>query len=324
MDEELRLGMITAKDHLISTFLTTLLLGSNVVLCFICVQILVNRHRDGVPSASRLLCATVLHLCLCIGHSAAFFGAALQGLVNHASEPYGAATYFNEHWAGGWKTAQIAFFAGNDACYNAILVWRIHVVMSSDWRFTIPTAAMAIGAAIGGFGSAVRAAMLPCEIGITDFFTALAPWLTSFTVTSAAMQVISSLLISWKVWAVVVRDTDSKPRSCNFVSAECASLRIIIESGVVRALCGITLVPFAWGDSMGAVIVAAVACQVDATASYLIIIRTESLRTGNTRRPSTNYLSDVPLDSIQLTEFTKTRDITQRRTRAASVGSSMA
>ncbi|KZV72622.1 hypothetical protein PENSPDRAFT_683530 [Peniophora sp. CONT] len=302
MDEELSLGMLTAKDHLIATFLATLFLGSNVVLCFICVQILVNRHRDGVPSASRLLCATLLHLCLCIGHSAAFFGAALQGLVYHAAEPYGAATYFNGHWAGGWKTAQIAFFAGNDACYNAILVWRIHVVMSSDWRFTVPAIAMATGAAVGGFGSAIRAAMLPYETGLTDFFKVLAPWLTSFTATSAAMQILSSLLISWKVWAVVVRDTDSKPRSCSLVGAECASLRIIIESGISRALCGILLVPFAWGDSMGAVIVAAVACQIDATASYLIIIRTESLRTGDSRRPTTNFLSDVAFDSIQMTD----------------------
>lgn len=62
---------------------------------------------------SRLLCATVIHLCLCIGHSAAFLWAAVQGLVDHALEPYGAATYFNGHWAGGWKTAQIVFLAGN-------------------------------------------------------------------------------------------------------------------------------------------------------------------------------------------------------------------
>ena len=117
--------------------------------------------------------------------------------------------------------------------------------------------------AVGGFGSAIRASMLPAETGLPEFFPAVAPWLTSFAVTSAAMQVISSLLIAWKVWAVVVRDTDSKARSCSFVSAECASLRVGIESGVLRALCGITLVPFVNGDSMGAVVVAAVACQID-------------------------------------------------------------
>ena len=125
------------------------------------------------------------------------------------------------------------------------------------------------GFTVGGFGSAIRAAMLPPETtGLTEFFTALAPWLTSFTVTSAAMQTISSLLIAWKVWAVVSRDTDSKPRSCSFVSAEYASLRIGIESGVLRTLCAITLVPFAWGDSMGTVIVAAVACQIDVSARF--------------------------------------------------------
>ena len=89
--------MITAKDHLISTFLTTLFLGEvynpkifhiaylshlmnrfqvracvfrlasgvhgvrSVVLCFICVQILVNRHRDGVPSARCVRSSSTLH-----------------------------------------------------------------------------------------------------------------------------------------------------------------------------------------------------------------------------------------------------------------------
>lgn len=111
--------------------------------------------------------------------------------------------------------------------------------------------------------------MLPANTGLTAFFTVIAPWLTSLAVTSAVMQVSCSLLISWKVWAVAVRDTDSKPRSCSFISAEWASLRIIVESGFVRAICGILLVLFAWGNSMGTVIVAAVACQLDVSGVLL-------------------------------------------------------
>ena len=173
--------------------------------------------------------------------------------------------------------------------------------------------------AVGGFGLAVRAGTLPADTGPISFFRAIVPYLTAFNLSSCTLQVVASSLISWKVWTVLPHDSNSKPRSCCLIGVECASLRIIIESGVMRTACGLLLLPLVWKHNMAGVIVSAVAAQVDvsdvafiprlhqanestqATASYLIIIRTDALRLGHDRRPRTPItLSDVRFDSFQV------------------------
>ncbi|VDC07225.1 unnamed protein product [Peniophora sp. CBMAI 1063] len=332
----LKIGMYTAKSHLIATFLVTLFLGFNLVLCFVCVQILVNRRYSGVANSGRLIFATLLQMCICVGHASTYLYGAMQAYIHNGSEAYGAARYLNDHWAVGWKAVQLGFFTANDVCYNTILIWRCHVVMNSSWRYTIPLIVVATASAVGGFGTAVSAARLPTDTGPITFFRTIVPYLTVFNLTSCVVQVVASSLIAWRVWAVVTRDADAKPRSCGFcVGAEGAALRIVIESGVMRTMCGILLLPLVWRHNIAGVIVAAVAAQVDATASYLIIIRTDSLRSNERRRGTTNFLSSVRVDSFQLVEAcntrpqsltsqsrsfqaTKSKDVTQQRRRTMS------
>ena len=174
---------------------------------------------------------------------------------------------------------------------------------------------------VGGFGSSSTAAVLPSDSGPITFFNAVVPWLTLFNGSSCVAQVYASSLIAWKVWTVLARDPDTKPRSCGFVGTEGAALRIGIEAGMMRTLCAILLLPLVSKHIMAAVIVSAVSAQVDvgvnlygpdiqliddrqATASYLIIIRTESLRSDRERRPTTGFLSDiqVPFESVHFTD----------------------
>ncbi|KZV62098.1 hypothetical protein PENSPDRAFT_264183 [Peniophora sp. CONT] len=319
--KELQLGVSAAKAHLLATFLVTLFLGFNVVLCFVCVQILINRRRRGVANSGRLIFATFLQICICIGHASTYLWASFQAYVYHAADAYGAAKYLNAHWAVGWKATQLGFFASNDLCYNTILVWRCHVVMNADWRCTLPLAILVCTSSVGGFGIAATAATLPADSGPIHFFRAIVPYLTVFNLTSCVLQVVASSVIGWKVWTVLVHDADSKPRSCSLIGAEYASLRIIIESGVMRTVCGILLLPLVWKHNMAGVVVSAVSAQVDATASYLIIIRTESLRDHRPR--TTNILSDVYLESIQLTDLAKSRELRQRRATMGSVKGSL-
>lgn len=106
---------------------------------------------------------------------------------------------------------------------------------------------------------------MPDDTALNPFFCAVDPYLTLFNSTSCAVQVVASSLIAWKVWTVLARDAEHKPRSCGIfvVGAEYAALRIIIESGVMRTVCGVLLLPLVWKHNVAGVIVSAVSTQVD-------------------------------------------------------------
>ena len=61
----------------------------------------------------RLIGATLLQICLCLGHAVTFYWAAARAYIHHAAEPFGAPAWFNSHWAVGWKAVQLGFFAAN-------------------------------------------------------------------------------------------------------------------------------------------------------------------------------------------------------------------
>lgn len=109
-------------------------LAFSVVLCFVCIQILINRRRRGIANSgcaflilatygnvlyillSRLISAILLQICICTGHASTYLWASLQAYVYHAADEYGAAKYLNAHWAVGWKATQLGFFAANVRC----------------------------------------------------------------------------------------------------------------------------------------------------------------------------------------------------------------
>jgi hypothetical protein len=159
-------------------------------------------------------------------------------------------------------------------------VYRCHAVVRNH-SVTVILSLMVIGSAVAGYGSIYELVHIPPFNG-SIFDTALAPWITSFNVITAATNIFATGLIAWNIWYV-------NHQVSNLVGAQklWPVILIVVESGAVYAFALLLLTAFYTSDNNAQFIVLDAVTPLIGIVFGLIIIRVGLRREFPTQHQAT-------------------------------------
>jgi len=250
------------EAEIVSLFVESSLYGVFCVAFVITVYILFFRRETGRVNYP-LLAASIIMWILSTIHVSIDLWRMLDAFYFYRDLPGGPLRYFSDVS----KLTHVfksAVYISHTCVGDSLVVYRAHAVCR-NYAITLLLCLMVLGSAVSGYGSIyVLAHMQPGSI----FSSALAPWITSFNVITAATNIIATALIAFRIWQIQKPVSIlSRRHSLNPV------ISIIVESGAIYAASLILLTALYTTDNDAQFIVLDAVTPIIGIVFSLVIIR---------------------------------------------------
>jgi len=146
---------------------------------------------------------------------------------------------------------------------DAILIWRLWIIWQRNFWLSSPFVVLCLATAVTGFTAVVHLTHLSATDAV--FLPRVHNWLIATWCLSIATQFGATLMIGYRIWTSIKRNTN------NIRESRLAVLWILVESGALYSVTTIFLLGFS-ATNISPIFVAALG-QISALAPTLIIVR---------------------------------------------------
>jgi len=276
------------KAAIISTVLEGILYGFSLLMfCGTIWSLFRGRtmseiNRPMVTVAILLLLLSTIHMIIDIVRIE-------EGLVIQRNTfPGGPAAFFAD-------VAQTTFISKNSVYTlqtllgDGVVIFRCYIVWQSLWIIVVPCLLWCSVAATG-VGTVYTLSRATSNAG-NIFAPANAQWITSFYATTLTTNLLSTLLLAFRIWNI--------DRRVSKIRATKGPLRplltIVIDSGLLYSITLLSALSCFVAHSKGQYVVLDMIMPIISIAFYMVIIRVEIAKSANTSTGLSTHSSNGPL-----------------------------
>ncbi|KDQ18747.1 hypothetical protein BOTBODRAFT_520017 [Botryobasidium botryosum FD-172 SS1] len=268
-------GLALDRAGIAAFFLEAMLYGVFLVLFFICVWVLLYRRTTDRINRP-LLATSVLLFILSTLHMAVDIQRFLFAFINFRDLPGGPAAFFANlgHYT---EVMKIAVYVTQTLVGDSLVVYRVFVVWSRDWRIIVLPTMLLLSTAITGYGTCYHLALL--KPGQSVFLIALKPWITSYFAITLTTNVMCTGLLAYRIWNINRGQGGAGGRDLSSLVV------IVVESGAIYSSALIALLTlYVLGNNGQYVVLDAVNPIIGIVFSLIIVRVGLGITTNGTRR----------------------------------------
>ncbi|KAN0088908.1 hypothetical protein V8E55_005965 [Tylopilus felleus] len=267
----------TNKISIIGIWVETVFYGISCAMYVLCMFTLLREGKVPTLRWVLLVMSTILFL-LCTAH----VGISLRQLLDaFIYEPAVVPDYSTTYWLNLTITPRVL----KDAVYDTLVlakyiiqIWRLYVVFMHDWRVVI----LPIILLASCVGSAYASVVI-CALPHDEFHGSVFTLVISAGVLEVTLNMLITTAIVARLWWIGRKTASLTATSTNRFAS---SIYIIIESGIILAICGAFVLALFASNSPAALTGLDVVSQLIVFVAVLIIVR--AAQTDRYRFPQVN------------------------------------
>ncbi|KAI8983404.1 hypothetical protein BD414DRAFT_418722 [Trametes punicea] len=215
----------TTQSKLVSIFVQSVLYGAciYVTLFFITTNALLRRPA-GNPLRSDMVVVSVLMFVIATMHIATNFSRIILAFIVHADAPGGPAAFFNE-LSNFTQMFGSTLYVLQTLLGDAMVLYRCYLVWERKWTVIAFPCVLLLGSTATGIGILYSFDKVVPQASI--FVVQLGHWITAFFSMTFVTNVICTVLVAYRIWAMNRKTVSFRHRKLRPVMV------LIVESGAV-------------------------------------------------------------------------------------------
>ncbi|EJD40315.1 hypothetical protein AURDEDRAFT_187080 [Auricularia subglabra TFB-10046 SS5] len=181
--------------NLISSWVESMLFGMHCVLFGFCIHTLWRRRK--LQASRNLIMVTTAMIALAFTHVALSLRGLLEGFIWHFAGKDAPVALYYANFAAPLYCTKDTIYVANSFLADGLMLWRVWVVWSYDWKAVAVPALLYAGSMVTG----IRAMVVLWEIqqNSTIFVITLVEWISAFWALSLAVNILCTSMICFRI-----------------------------------------------------------------------------------------------------------------------------